>query len=221
VILLKADDFTCCPAQDRFARFIGVIQRRSLRAGLGLIAKGLENTTQKDLLYLTQVVADGRFELWNHGYDHAILPATQRYEFCDSGYDLQRDRLRRAQDLVKSKLQLVMRAFGAPGNCFDADTLRVINQDPDIETWVYGDPSSVKYVIVRNAEAEFGCTGCVNAAEFISRYDAAKSYLTLQLHPKDWDDAQFAEFERILDFLAGKPVRFVLPSEMKSLSGPT
>ncbi|HPS10849.1 MAG TPA: hypothetical protein PK664_05710, partial [Paludibacteraceae bacterium] len=39
------------------------------------------------------------------------------------------------------------------------------------------------------------------------------SYLVIQIHPNPWEDDDFADFQRMIDFLKDKKVTFMTPDE--------
>lgn len=54
--------------------------------------------------------------------------------------------------------------------------------------------------------------------KFVNNYPANEEYLTLQIHPKAWDNKGFKRFESIIEFLMTQKVAFITPYEFYKLS---
>ncbi|HEY9250314.1 MAG TPA: polysaccharide deacetylase, partial [Rariglobus sp.] len=63
-----------------------------------------------------------------------------------------------------------------------------------------------------------------SADKFISGYlknAKGRSYYVIQGHPNQWDDARWAEFVKLVDYLQRNHIPVVTPTELAaSLSGP-
>jgi peptidoglycan/xylan/chitin deacetylase (PgdA/CDA1 family) len=68
VVILKADDLTD-PSASVWESFFNVIQTQNIKASVGIIAKDFSASAQ-NINTVRNLYASGRFEFWNHGYDH-------------------------------------------------------------------------------------------------------------------------------------------------------
>ncbi|MDZ7370355.1 MAG: DUF2334 domain-containing protein [candidate division KSB1 bacterium] len=220
IVIFKADDLiwdrkTVLPAG--WFRFIELIRSKKARAALGIIGNYLEKADTQFCRTVKDLTVGGTFEIFNHGFTHQIGGSAwtnpdKPSEFYRTSEAEQLASLRKTQRLAREKLGLTLRAFGAPGNAFDKTTVRVINKDPDILIWFFGDPACSKLVLKRAGEIEYP-TPNPSFTEFAKRYDASREMYVFQVHPHHWNEAQFQEFERILDFLVEKKVTFLTPTQ--------
>ncbi|MDZ7315622.1 MAG: DUF2334 domain-containing protein [candidate division KSB1 bacterium] len=220
IIIFKADDLiwdrkTVLPAG--WFRFIELIRSKKARAALGIIGSYLEKADTQFCRMVKDLMADGTFEIFNHGFTHQISGSAgsnpdKPSEFYRTSEADQLTSLRKTQRLAREKLGLTLRAFGAPGNAFDKTTTRIINKDPDILIWFFGDPACSKLVLKRAGEIEYP-TPNPSFAEFAKRYDPMREMYVFQIHPHQWKEAQFQEFQKILDFLVEKKVTFLTPTQ--------
>jgi len=219
-VILKADDIiydkkTILP--ERWFKFIQLIQSRHAKAALGIIGHYLDKGDATYCRLLKELDASSTFELWNHGYTHSVggsalvnpeLPS----EFYLTSLEEQIMHLYKTQDLARQKLDINLHTFGAPGNAIDQNTTFTVESCPDIWVWFFGDPKSNTVVLKRGGEIEFP-TPNANFEEFSKRYDPNRNCYVYQIHPNKWDDQQFSEFTRILDFLLEQQVTFINPAE--------
>lgn len=219
-IILKADDLiydrkTILP--ERWFKFIQLIQSRGAKAALGVIGHYLEEGDATYLRFLKELDASPTFELWNHGHTHTVGGSTAvnpeiPSEFYLTTLEEQVIHLYKTQDLAREKLDIKLHAFGAPGNSIDYSTTIAVESCPDILIWFFGDPNSSTIVLKRSGEIEFP-TPNANFEEFSKRYDPHRFCYVYQIHPNKWNDEQFAEFTKILDFLVQQQVTFINPTE--------
>ncbi len=218
-VILKADDLVYdrkSTLPSGWLRFIELIRAKKAMAALGVIGHYLDAADDKYVSRLKELASCESFELWNHGYTHQVggslmVNTDKPSEFYRKSYEQQRSSLEKCQKAAKRRLGITLRAFGAPGNAFDATTRRVIDESPDIFVWFFGDPGSRKMVLRRSGEIEFP-TPHPSFYEFRRRYDPSRELYIYQIHPKDWNDAEFREFEQILDFLIANKVTFITPT---------
>lgn len=125
-------------------------------------------------------------------------------------------------------------AFAGDNFGFDASTVQVMQDDPHMNIWLYPTPideagrqleAKGKVAIldrVWNANIEMPLF-TPNLAKLKEGYSQAlpkRKYLVLQGHPTHWNDAKFAEFVQIIDFLSSEGAVFMTPSEYRNtLSG--
>lgn len=222
-VVLKLDDVWATDGDlpERWKRVDAFCAGRGVPYTMGVICNSLEGDSPRYFEALRTIAESGRAELWHHGYDHKQWEAegAKVWEFKGSGYEHQLDHLRRAQALAKAKLGVTFTTFGAPFNATDADTVRGLEQLPDIKVWLFAprDVVSSKFttpnISAVNIEhpvhkPDFG--------QFKLGYEQHKNdpFLVMQGHPNSWDDNAFAEFARIVDFLRAEGARFVLPRDL-------
>jgi peptidoglycan/xylan/chitin deacetylase (PgdA/CDA1 family) len=216
LILLKADDFgRSAPWQ----RYVSYIRDNNLKASLGIICRSLEKDDPKLVAWVQELLKTEQFDFWHHGYDHRLNFKEGDRTLCEfrgTPYEQQLDHFDRACTLAREKLGIKFQVFGAPGNAVDDTTARVLAQHPEIKGVFYG-PAKVTtaHVFQRWANLEMP-TFVPNSAGFIERYkwNASRPYLALQMHPGNWNDERFAEFEKIIAFLKTQNVRFVTAAEL-------
>jgi len=97
--------------------------------------------------------------------------------------------------------------FRAPGNNFDKTTLKLIDEQTNIKVWLYGDPTSSKFVLHRSTEIEYPIRN-PDFSEFIKHYNPTSEYHVFQLHPDTWDNNKFNQFTQIIDYMIAQGVTF-------------
>ena len=224
LIILKADDLKFSQQSIiplGFQRFIKCVESKKIKASMGIIGNSLEKGNQEYFTILKEIADDGSFEIWNHGYNHKLNGINENgetyHEFWNTTFDYQRDHLEKTQELALEKLGITLRAFGAPGNNHDSITLSVINEIDEIKVWFYGNPESNKLVLKNLYNIEFGGP-YPDFEKFVNNYPIDEKYLTLQIHPKAWDNNGFNQFELIIEFLITQKVAFITPYEFYRLS---
>lgn len=220
LVILKADDFR---KSARWERYTNYIVEHDLKASIGIIC----NVFEKDAAsvdYAKELLKTGRIDFWHHGYDHRLNYKEGDKtvsEFKGTPFDYQKANLDKGAALVEQKLGYRFFAFGAPGNAVDETTTAVFTKSPQYKLIFYG-PRQVPGAILlerwMNLEVP---TFNPNSADFEKKYEqnATRPYLALQMHPNQWTDERFAEFEKIIAFLKSKHVRFVTAQEMLEALG--
>lgn len=125
-------------------------------------------------------------------------------------------------------------AFPGDNFGFDASTIQVMQEDPHMKVWLYPTPideagrqlaAKGKVAILDrvwnvNIEMPLFTPNLSKLKEGYSQAAPKRNYLVLQGHPTHWDDAKFAEFVKIVDFLTREGAVFTTPSEYRNtLSG--
>jgi len=223
LIFLKADDFIFDASNiisPRWISFVNFIKSRRIKASLGLIGNSLEKGNAAYFLYLKMLDDSGYFEIWNHGYNHILNGMNQNgekfHEFWNTSYDYQKTHLLKTQYLAKEKIGITLHTFGAPGNAWDNNTLKAIEDIDEIKVWYFGPESYSKLSLKRLAEIEFPTTH-PDFQKFKDNYNAQEDYLALQVHPRAWDENEFSEFKKIVNFLIQNDVTFITPYEYYQL----
>lgn len=235
VIILKLDDvkqFRDGDVHGRWKRIANYLEEKKIKGSFGVVCETLTNATPQYAHWFADRRQAGFIEFWFHGYDHAThtVDGVKFNEFNKRSYEEQKARTTQSQALAKEKLGFTFTTFGPPGGVgsgsFDENTLRVMAEDPDINVMLYPQPfdtigrdydASGKLKILDrvwavNLESAVGVPGFQT---FLNGYAANpdRAYFVLQGHPAAWDDARFAEFEKIVDFLLSQKAVFMTPSE--------
>jgi len=222
-VIIKADDLRYVASSTvdaRWQRFADLIEQRHLRAAIGIITESLEASGPDYHEWIRVRHERGAIEFWHHGHGHSRDPATSPawWEYRNSGYAAQKESFERGMTLAREKLGIIFRTFGAPYNQTDADTVRVLEENPDLRVWLYPSSTagSTKLALARIGALNIEpATGVIDAEPFIANYPAhaGEPVLVLQCHPGQWDEASHAEFIRILDYLTDQGAVFVTPTE--------
>ena len=175
----------------------------------------------------------GAIEFWFHGYDHAVhsVDGTQFNEFNGRCYEDQKQRFDRSQRLARQHLGFVFHAFGPGGGVgnglFDANTVRVMADEPEMRIWLYPQPLDAagkkleaqgKVVILDrvwavNLESKPGLPDYQRLVDGYAKYPQRK-YFVLQGHPNKWtEEHRWDEFVKIIEFLKARGCPFMTPSE--------
>jgi peptidoglycan/xylan/chitin deacetylase (PgdA/CDA1 family) len=155
-----------------------------------------------------------------HGLDHKKWEADgiTYYEFKNTAYEYQKSHMEQALELVRKTIPVTLVAFGAPHNKSDENTVRILDEIPDIKIWLYGPHNTkLKYgIILEQSPVRLEpSVGNPDFDEFTANYEQnlGLDYIVLQGHPGAWDDHDFNEFERIINYLKEKGSIFMKPIE--------
>lgn len=227
-VVLKLDDMTVANGKvpERWQRLTRFAEERRMKTSIGIIGNSLEGEHPEYVSELKRLAATGLIEFWHHGYDHKRWDDGEGAlcEFSGTDKEHQLRHFQFTQDLAKQKLGITFRTFGAPFNATDAATIDVLSAAPDIRVWLQGDagkPSGKFVVRMINSVNIEQPVHRPNFDAFVKGYEALNGshpqVFILQGHPNSWDGADFAGFVRIIDFLAAKGSRYVLPVELPDL----
>lgn len=233
LIVLKLDDMKAHEGKvpPRWQRIAAFAVERNVKLSIGIICNSLVADNPDYFEGLKKIAASGLVEFWNHGYTHkSWMGGEVKFtEFSQSSYEKQLDSLLRGQRLAKEKLGITFGAFGAPFNATDATTARMLAEVPDIRVWLYGNINDTagKFVARRVGSVNIekpvhkpNLAALMKGFESEMRKEPRPRYFVIQGHPGGWDDDKFEEFVRIVDYLAERGCKFVLPSELPSLISP-
>jgi peptidoglycan/xylan/chitin deacetylase (PgdA/CDA1 family) len=221
-VVLKFDDLRQVDGAVAAAwqRVHALAAERSIPFSVGIICNSLEPSAPNYFKMIQDWHAGGSVEFWNHGYDHEMweVDGERVREFIGSGYAHQLQHFQRSQDLARQKLGIEFTTFGAPFNCIDADTVKVLGQFPEISVWMNGpDQAQTRSKVINFGphvylEVELGK---LDFDHFKSSYlnHEQEPLLILQGHPMRWADQDFERFVQIVDFLLEQGATFVLPRD--------
>lgn len=218
VVIIKADDLG--DTTTRWNRFIKMIDDLNINAGIGVIAKNVHSNSIDELRRVSNLKQTNGFpviEFWNHGYDHWHKGDKVGTEFFGTDYDYQLLHLQLAQHFFLDSLFFTCHTFGAPFNRTSETTYTVINQFTEINVWqcfkslenhensYWKDPkdrvihSSDKHILL---SVDFLSLKTLDIQEVENNYSKfiKNPYVLLQIHPANWDDAMFVDFEKLIRF---------------------
>jgi len=228
-VILKADDMvdaggTAGPGRmsSNWTAYTDIISNKGVKANIGIIGSSCNYANGAAFwTKMAELLNSGRFEFFNHGYNHIVYTNyTQQWQHDDMVAN---------QTLVQSKLGVTMIGMGLPENAYDATTAAAINSIPDFKFWIYGDQTrTTKIALARDGEIEnplfvpnFALFQA-NYATYTNRANAAgRDYLCFQMHPNQHDDTRRTNLCQIIDFLLADGKQFVTLSEYLAISNPT
>jgi peptidoglycan/xylan/chitin deacetylase (PgdA/CDA1 family) len=217
-IILKVDDLK--GLSPRWQKLIDFITERQIKIAIGIICNSLDKDNPDYFDWIKKIQQTGLVEFWFHGYDHQMWKENGKdvREFQGSSYELQKDHFVRSKKLAQEKLGITFHTFGSPFNATDANTNRVLAEDPDFNVFLYASKQLARdlpdmLLIERTA---LNIEGPIKPNSQKVREDWAKlagtqDCFVLQGHPGSWDDESFAEFVKLVDFLAEQKVIFTTP----------
>mgnify|MGYP001354367382 CR=1 FL=1 len=232
IVVIKADDMRAI--HPNWDRFFFHAKEKDIKVSVGIFGNSIESPSNEYAIWLKKSIEDGRVEYWNHCWDHEKWGTKEAptWEYCGSGYEHQKAHFERTQAAGR-KLGFTFRIFGAPYNQMDADTVRVINESPDIQG-VFIRPGKDKEVDAALSgkvllpmhswilKGEAKGTGKPDSAQFQKDYSILTpkgdvTMMALQFHPTFFTEQGFTEYEAIIDFLKKEGWEFLLPSEFAAL----
>jgi peptidoglycan/xylan/chitin deacetylase (PgdA/CDA1 family) len=220
-VILKLDDLryrsgtAVDPGWERIVRFL---EENRIPGSIGIIADSLEGAGDEYYDWIRMHHRRGLIEFWHHGFDHSREDASSVtwWEFRNTDYAFQKEHFSRGMELAEEKLGFRFRTFGAPYNQTDATTVQVLEEDPDIRVWLYGEtsPTHSKMVLKRigalNLERSVGVPDAQAMRNNFGSY-LEEEVIVLQGHPAQWGEGDWAEFLDLIAFLQEQGVRFTTP----------
>lgn len=226
-IVLKLDDLAADGGDvpKAWKRLTDFALERRLKITIGVITQSLATARPAYIDYIKGLHHTGLVEFWFHGHDHKRWTENGRefQEFKGTPYDQQKDHFVRSQALAREKLGFAFTAFGAPFNGYDDATLRVLAEDPSINVFLFGRPADQsrltgKVVLERVSDVNIESPLFVpDANAFIAgylRHAEGRRYYVIQGHPAQWDDARWAEFVKLVDYLQENRIPVLTAAEL-------
>jgi peptidoglycan/xylan/chitin deacetylase (PgdA/CDA1 family) len=232
-IVLKLDDLG--PAKNgkvpaQWLRVTEYAKAHNIKVSFGIIATGMTREAPEFFQWVKDRNAEGMIEFWNHGWDHGSRPdATTAgkvvQEFNGETYEYQKKHMTDSNQLAREKLGFPFVSFGAPFNATDANTVKVLTEDPDIKVWLFGDAKNPagKAVLPRDTIGIEYPTLLPSYADFLEAYahNRGAGLHTMQGHPGGWGDDRWEQFVKVVDFLIAQKAEFLLPKDFaKNPPGP-
>lgn len=235
VIIIKLDDVRQINGKVHglWVRVAEFVKTRKIKASFGVVCQTLAEATPEYAQWIKDHQASGQIEFWFHGWDHGThaVGDKQFNEFKERSYGEQKKRFDDSQKLAVEKLEFAFRTFGPPGGVssgsFDANTVRVMADEPNMKVWLYPQPLDE---LGKKLEAEGKVTildrvwevniersvGVPDYEKFVHGWakHPNREYFVLQGHPMQWGNAErFNEFVKIVDFLVEQKAVFMTPAE--------
>jgi peptidoglycan/xylan/chitin deacetylase (PgdA/CDA1 family) len=223
-IIIKLDDLEAKQSSiDACIPTFEYLVSNEIKAGWGVMRFG--NATENHIKILKNYVAktnpkgEALFELWHHGLDHTRDNPLGPWEFSGTSYAYQKSHFDSASRILKNKLGVTARTFGAPYNQTDATLHQVMSEDSNMKVILFAQqsPSAASGILnLSNRVNMESSTGVVNYDYFVGNYNAKKSiyknYMVLQGHPPQWTtDSLKNEFKKIITFLRAEGCEFITP----------
>lgn len=218
-IIIKADDLAGYPGKDnivpkRWQRFVDIIEKYNIKATIGVIGNSLVFDDFEYFKWIKEYNKKELIEFWNHGFLHRQFSfddeVYQEFKTTKSNYQLQL--IEYTNKLGKEKLDIEFKTFGAPYNAIDENSSIALNKS-SISHWFLGLDSFNGINISNRLDIEYP-THTVNLEYFINNF-IKKEYAVLQVHPNNWNENSFIEFEEIVKFLLKKECEFILAKDLK------
>jgi peptidoglycan/xylan/chitin deacetylase (PgdA/CDA1 family) len=218
LVFLKADDIryhSYWGLRPEWITFVNYITEKNIKANIGLIGNSLDESGDAYNVFISkmkQIVDNENIEIWNHGYTHALSDTNDEgeiyHEFWNTPYEEQKEHLIKTQTLAKDLLGITLNGFGAPGNNNDENTVQALDEIPELKYWFYGIPDSNKLVFPRRIRIET-CTGVPDYIYFVNSSYLNDDILILEIHPANWKDENWNEFNRTIDLLISQDATFM------------
>lgn len=220
IAIIKADDIR--KETKNWQKFFTLSKKKGVKVSAGIICNSLEGNKKDYFEWLKGHQSSGDVEFWNHGWDHKRWETPEKKklsEFSGSGYAHQKKHFSDSQAIMKSVLGTKPPAFGTPYNAVDADTVKVMNEDPAMRLFfcysAKGKGLKNKVLAPMKFRGEHDGTGKPNFEKFKAEYLQKKSvtFSAIQFHPNAFTPQHFIEYSKILDYLISEGWTFMLPKE--------
>jgi peptidoglycan/xylan/chitin deacetylase (PgdA/CDA1 family) len=226
VIILKLDDIAQDPngpIHPNWQRVTDYLEKNKIRAGMGIVCDSLEKDNPAYIKWIKDHHDKGLIEFWCHGY-RSRTAEDKTGEFDVGTAAEQQAILEKCQKLAKEKLGFDLPAFGPHWSGTTDATDQALQAIPEIKIWLWG-PAKPKFftgLCIRRVVGLEDPIFVPDANKFQASYrrvGAREKVLVLQGHAAAWNDAGWAGFVKIIEFLQSQNCAFMTPSEyLKSLA---
>lgn len=234
VVVFKVDDLATASngtVPQNWKRITDFALERKFKLSVGIITQTLATAKPEYLDYIKELQKTGLIEFWFHGWDHKQWDenGVKLQEFKGTSYEHQKESFVKSQALAKEKLGFAFSVFGSPFNGFDDNTFKVFAEDPEMKIFLYGTPKDQakipgKVILDRVGDVNIeNPLFLPNADKFIvgyHRHAAKRRYYVIQGHPNQWNDARWAEFVKMVDYLQQNKIPIVTAAEAAALPQP-
>ncbi len=212
VVVLKFDDLGRASYNENFDRVAQILEERNITGSFGVISYRLEEEANASVIPYIREWDEQGIEMWCHGYSSTLE------EFSTDPYDTQLASLKKALDVVKDMTGIEMKSFGSGYGGKSRDTLIMVKDHfPEMNTFYHGyldyNVSSV-YHLTKPCGIEVGVGETdINRFLFEYTYQKLNSHIYIQSHPGQWKEADFENFEKMLDYLIADGCTFMTLSQ--------
>ena len=221
-VILKLDDIGVNKGVCVAKPVLEYLLQKNIKASYGVIANRLDSTALSTLakyMYAKYTKGENLVEIWHHGYDHTNNNTSANlHEFKGTSYDFQKAHFNKADSLVKVRLGIQMHSFGSPFNAVDSTTLKVIADNPNYKMLMFFWDSLGKEPQLTRLNNRVDLENGVGNPDYdyfvkdlAKHADYKKSFIVLQGHPNQWDEAKVSQFKKVIDYLIEQRFEFVLP----------
>jgi len=242
IVVFKMDDLATSWWRE-WKILTDLVKAEDVKAGLGIFAASLlEGDTAYDA-WIADLLADGRFELWNHGFTGSGPNGEPGREHQGTPYAYQKASFDQSRNALLTRCDRIMRTFAEHWYGGDATTVKVVSEDPSLRVWMAWEsehlaaaaaaiPADLRVlgslpVSMECPDPKNWTPGYVNCSEFEKEYRGheADAYLVLQGHPWSWTETsakpdrtgavldRWNEFRKIVRFLKTRDALFMNPYE--------
>lgn len=210
--------------------------------GIGAIASKVEagkgEAEYEDFVSTVKKWIANGTEIWNHGYLHRRESSSQTEEmegyeyFSVDSYQTQYSNLKKAVDIINTTFDYKVRTFGSPYNACSPTTVKVLKEkynELGMETVMLGEtlkagkgafmdengnPTTLPMNLGADVRFEKS-TGVCSYEEFLKRYEKNidAPVIVMQGHGNSWDEADYEEVKKTVEFLLKENVTFMTPSQ--------
>ncbi len=225
-VINKLDDVvyngSTSPVSEKWERLAQLAMEKNVKVAPGIIGNSLEQGDDAYFAWIRDLQDTGLFEFWNHGYLHKRWEDNNKKyaEFLNTDVQQQIEFIRQTQDLGREKAGIVFTAFGAPYNWSDENTTIALKHFPELKVWFYPEDKSQNEKILLQRIPALNIEYPVHRPGFYHFFNSYYFYssndvITIQGHPRSWDDYGFKQFELIVDYLKSIDAPIILPSDLK------
>lgn len=220
-----------------------LIKTENVKAGLGIFAASLLEGDAAYDAWIADLVADGRFELWFHGFTGSGPKQEPGREHQGAPYAYQKASFDQGRQALLTRCDLIMRTYSEHWYGGDGTTAQVFNEDPYLRVWMcwaWSNPDERARVVPADRrllghmpvamecpDPNHWTPGYINFSEFEKEYRGheADPWLVLQGHPWSWTETstkpdrtgavldRWDEFRKIVRYLKARDAVFMNPYE--------
>ena len=227
IVILKADDLGDTTAN--WNRFIQTIIKDSINASIGIIPRKVKTIGS---IFEIQRVSNLKqsdnnssiIDFWVHGYDHSLTNKIAEFQTNNLNYQI--DHIRKAQKFFSDTLHISNNAFGAPFNSTTNITYLALKNFPEINIWMCFQRTEKQYheewkdpnrQVIKKSDKNLLLNVTYEnlwkspTADIIHNFanDKKRAYILIQIHPDNWNDSVFEDFEELVYFYKMNHVTFM------------
>jgi len=217
IIIIKADDVISKWDMSAYQKFIDVSKSKGVKVSLGIECYTFAGACPPFLEFLRTNRNLKDVEYWHHGWNTSAC-------YSGTGYDYQKKIFTDSEKIMHEVIGDWPVAMGPPGNAYDADTVRIMNESPHMRMFFsYNRPEGlnadkVSVTIVKGEPKNpNGNDYNVYSEKVLRTLSWRSGAVALQFHPGSFVShdglEDIIEYGKILDHLKATGWTFMLPSE--------